>query len=76
MGLFAYDSCLFSLYEKRIIFGYKFMQMRHEGADDIYTMQWKDVVISLHGLVINSLNIRWIIGDITCLFLWLLISLL
>lgn len=56
--LFTYDRRSFSLYEKRFTSGYKFMSIRHEGDGDIYSIQWKDVVLLLQNPVINYLNIR------------------
>lgn len=56
--LFSYDSRSFGLYEKRFCAGYRFMQVCRQGDKQIYSIQWKDVVVLLQNPVINQLNIR------------------
>ena len=56
--LFSYDRRSFSLYEKRFCKGYRFMQVCRQGEEQIYSIQWKDVVVLLQNPVINQLNIR------------------
>lgn len=56
--LFAYDHRSCSLYEKCFSPGYKFMQVKHEGSDAVYSIRWNDVAVLLGSPVINTLNIR------------------
>ena len=56
--LFSYDHRSYSLFEKRFTTGYKFMQVKYDGDEAIYSINWKDVALILESPVIKILNIR------------------
>lgn len=56
--LFSYDSCSYSLYEKRFVPGYKFMHVEFENDLPVHKINWEDVVLLLEIPVIKRLNIR------------------
>lgn len=52
--LFSYDCRSYSLYEKKITSNYRFMKIVHEGGQTSYSISWKDIVLLLRALFLNS----------------------
>lgn len=56
--LFNYDRRSCSLHEKRFQPGYQFLRVEREGGENIYRIDWKDVVTLLESPVVKTLKIR------------------
>lgn len=56
--LFTYDNRSYRLYEKKFIFGYRFMKIEREGSDIVYRIDWRDVVLLLESPMVKALKIR------------------
>lgn len=44
--MFSFDNRSYSLFEKKFVVGYQFMRVERKGADIIYRIDWKDVILS------------------------------
>lgn len=56
--MFTYDRCSCSLYEKKFRTGYQFMKVVKENGENVYRIDWKDVILLLENPVVKSLKIR------------------
>ena len=52
------EMSLYSLFEKEFVAGYQFMKVERNGADIVYRIDWKDVVLILETPVVKILKIR------------------
>ena len=46
------------LFEKKFVAGYQFMKVERNGADTVYRIAWKDVVLILENPIVKTLKIR------------------
>ncbi len=44
--------------EKKFVAGYQFMKVERNGADTVYRIAWKDVVLILENPIVKTLKIR------------------
>lgn len=56
--MFTYDRCSFSLFEKKFRAGYQFMKVIKENGENVYRIDWKDVILLLENPVVKSLKIK------------------
>lgn len=56
--LFNYDRRSYSLHEKRFQPGYQFLRVEREGEENVYKIDWKDVVTLLESPVVKTLKIK------------------
>ena len=56
--MFSFDNRSYSLFEKKFVAGYQFMKVERNGADTVYRIDWKDVVLILENPVVKILKIR------------------
>lgn len=56
--MFSFDNRSYSLFEKKFVAGYQFMKVERNGADTVYRIDWKDVVLILEIPVVKILKIR------------------
>lgn len=56
--LFTYDNRSYSLFEKRFVSGYQFMRVERDGGENIYRIDWRDVVLIMENPVVKTLKIR------------------
>ena len=56
--LFSFDNRSYSLFEKKFVAGYQFMKVERNGADTVYRIDWKDVVLILENPIVKTLKIR------------------
>lgn len=56
--MFTYDRCSCSLFEKKFRAGYQFMKVVKENGENVYRIDWKDVILLLENSVVKSLKIR------------------
>ena len=54
--MFSFDNRSYSLFEKKFVAGYQFMKVERNGADTIYRIDWKDVVLFFENLVVKILK--------------------
>ena len=45
-------------FEKKFVAGYQFMKVERNGADTVYRIAWKDVVLILENPIVKTLKIR------------------
>ena len=56
--MFSFDNRSYSLFEKKFVAGYQFMKVERNGADTVYRIAWKDVVLILENPIVKTLQIR------------------
>ena len=56
--MFSFDNRSYSLFEKKFAAGYQFMKVERNGADTVYRIDWKDVVLVLENPIVKTLKIR------------------
>ena len=56
--MFSFDNRSYSLFEKKFVAGYQFMKVERNGADIVYRIAWKDVVLILENPIVKTLKIR------------------
>ena len=56
--MFSFDNRSYSLFEKKFVAGYQFMKVERNGADTVYRIAWKDVVLILENPIVKILKIR------------------
>ena len=56
--MFSFDNRSHSLFEKKFVAGYQFMKVERNGADTVYRIAWKDVVLILENPIVKTLKIR------------------
>ena len=56
--MFMYDKVGSMLFEKKFHTGYQFMKVVRTGDEEVYRINWKDVVLLLENPVVKSLKIR------------------
>ena len=56
--MFTYDNRSYSLFEKKVVSGYQFMKVCHEGGEKVYRIDWRDVVLLLENPIVKELKIR------------------
>ena len=56
--LFTYDNRSYSLFEKKFMSGHQFMKVERDGSDQVYRIDWRDVVLLLENPVVNTLRIK------------------
>ncbi len=56
--MFSFDNRSYSLFEKKFVAGYQFMKVERNGADTVYRIAWKDVVLILENPIVKTLKIR------------------
>ena len=56
--MFSFDNRSYSLFEKKFVAGYQFMKVERNGADTLYRIDWKDVVLILESPVVKILKVR------------------
>lgn len=56
--LFNYDRRSCSLHEKRFLPGYRFLKVERDGDENVYRIDWKDVVTLLESPVVKTLKIN------------------
>lgn len=56
--LFTYDNRSYSLFEKRFVSGYQFMRVERDGGENIYRIDWRDVVLIMENPVVKTLKIK------------------
>jgi len=55
--MFSFDNRSYSLFEKKFVAGYQFMKVERNGADTVYRIAWKDVVLILENPIVKTLKI-------------------
>lgn len=43
--MFSFDNRLYSLFEKKFVAGYQLIKVERNGADIVYRIDWKDMVL-------------------------------
>ena len=56
--MFMYDKVDSMLFEKKFRAGHQFLKVVRAGGEDVYRINWKDVVLLLENPVVKSLRIR------------------
>ncbi|MCG0334959.1 hypothetical protein [Phocaeicola vulgatus] len=56
--MFSFDNRSYSLFEKKFVAGYQFMKVERNGADTVYRIAWKDVILILENPIVKTLKIR------------------
>lgn len=56
--LFSYDEMSYSMFERRFRPGYKFMYVTYSSDEQIYSINWRDVILLLESLVIKRLRVK------------------
>ena len=56
--MFMYDKVGSMLFEKKFRAGHQFLKVVRAGGEDVYRINWKDVVLLLENPVVKSLRIR------------------
>lgn len=56
--LYSYDSRSCSLYEKKFMKGYKFMNVEKDGERHVFSINWRDVVVLLESPSVKVLKVR------------------
>ena len=56
--MFTYDNRSYSLFEKKFVAGHQFMKVERDGADKVYRIDWRDVVLLLENPIIKRLKIK------------------
>lgn len=56
--LFAYDNRSYSLFEKKFVAGHQFMRVEREGNENVYRIDWKDVVLLLENPIVKTLKVK------------------
>lgn len=56
--MFMYDKIGSSLFERKFRAGYQFLKVVRSGNDEVYRINWKDVVLLLENPVVKSLRIK------------------
>ena len=56
--LFTYDNRSYSLFEKKFMSGHQFVKVERDGSDQVYRIDWRDVVLLLENPVVNTLRIK------------------
>lgn len=56
--LFAYDHRSYSLFEKKFVSGHQFMRVEREGNENVYRIDWKDVVLLLENPIVKTLKVK------------------
>lgn len=56
--LFTYDNRSYSLFEKKFMSGHQFMKVERDGSDQVYRIDWRDVVLLLENPVVKTLRIK------------------
>ena len=74
--MFSFDNRSYSLFEKKFVAGYQFMKVERNGADIVYRIDWKDVVLILESPVVKILKIRYLIYSSSCCFVIISLSLM
>ena len=64
--MFSFDNRSYSLFEKKFVAGYQFMKVERNGADTVYRIAWKDVVLILESPIVKTLK-NQIISMFICL---------
>ena len=54
--MFSFDNRSYSLFEKKFVAGYQFMKVERNGADTVYRIDWKDVVLILENPIVKVLK--------------------
>ena len=54
--MFSFDNRSYSLFEKKFVAGYQFMKVERNGADTVYRIAWKDVVLILESPIVKTLK--------------------
>ena len=52
--MFSFDNRSYSLFEKKFVAGYQFMKVERNGADTVYRIAWKDVVLILENPIVKN----------------------
>ena len=52
--MFSFDNRSYSLFEKKFVAGYQFMKVERNGADTVYRIAWKDVVLILENPIVET----------------------
>ena len=68
--MFSFDNRSYSLFEKKFVAGYQFMKVERNGADTVYRIAWKDVVLILENPLIHLHNAEKRISGIASLYVW------
>ena len=56
--MFAFDSRSYRLFEQKFVSGYQFLKVERKGADKVYRIDWKDVVLILENPIVKILKVR------------------
>lgn len=56
--LFTYDKSSSMLFEKKFRAGYQFMKVVRKGDDEVYRINWKDVVLLLENPIVKTLKVN------------------
>lgn len=64
--MFSFDNRSYSLFEKKFVAGHQFMRVERNGADAVYRIDWKDVVLILENPIVKALK-NQIINMFVCL---------
>lgn len=56
--MYSFDNRSYGLYEKKFMAGYQFMKVDRKGADTVYRIDWRDVVLVLENPIVEILKIR------------------
>ena len=56
--MFTYDHRSYSLFEKKFVSGYQFMKVERNGGEEVYRIDWRDVVLLLESPIIKTLKIK------------------
>lgn len=56
--LFSFDQRSLSLFEKKFVAGHQFMKVEYSGGDEVFRIDWKDIVLLLENPIVKRLKIR------------------
>ena len=56
--MFSFGNRSYSLFEKKFAAGHQFMKVERNGADAVYRIDWKDVVLILENPIVKILKIK------------------
>ncbi len=56
--MYSFDNRSYNLFKKGFVAGYQFMKVERNGADILYCIDWKYVVLILENFVVKMLKIK------------------
>ena len=72
--LFSFDNHSYSLFEKKFVAGYRFLEVERKGDETLYRIDWKDVVLILENPIVKIINIKQLSNSYSCTFVNIFVS--